>query len=44
MNKLYTITLSAMLLAAPAAWAHGDKEHAKPRAFDASKVEATDFG
>jgi uncharacterized cupredoxin-like copper-binding protein len=35
---------SAFLLAAPAAWAHGDDEHAKARVYDAKKVEPTAFG
>lgn len=34
----------ALALAAATAAAHGDAEHAKPRAFDAKKVEPTAFG
>lgn len=49
MNKRFTCYLTAaataMALFASAAYAHGDEEHAAPpRPYDATKVEATDFG
>ena len=44
MKKRYIPVLAALLAAASAALAHGDDKHAKPRKFDAAKVEATDFG
>lgn len=44
MKKLHVLTLAALVAASSAALAHGDEAHAKPRKFDASKVEATDFG
>jgi len=39
-----TLIATTLALASTFAIAHGDEEHAKPRAFDASKVEATPFG
>ena len=44
MKKLNGLTLAALIAVSNATFAHGDEEHAKPRKFDASKVEATDFG
>ncbi|MGM9481785.1 cupredoxin domain-containing protein [Roseateles sp. NT4] len=44
MKTLNTLTLAALVALSSAAFAHGDEEHAKPRKFDATKVEATDFG
>lgn len=44
MKTLQVLTLAALVAAWSAAVAHGDEEHAKPRKFDPSKVEATDFG
>lgn len=44
MKTLNTLTLAALVVVSSAAFAHGDEEHAKPRKFDAAKVEATDFG
>lgn len=44
MKTLNTLTLAALVAVSSAAFAHGDEEHAKPRKFDAAKVEATDFG
>lgn len=44
MKKLHALTLAVLIAAPSAAFAHGDEEHAKPHKYDASKVEATDFG
>ena len=44
MKKLQTIAFVALILGSMAARAHGDDEHAKPRRFDATRVEATEFG
>ena len=44
MKKLNALTFAAFALGFGAAFAHGDEEHAAPRKFDVSKVEATDFG
>lgn len=44
MKTLNTLTLAALVALSSAAFAHGDEEHAKPRKFDATKVEVTDFG
>ena len=44
MKTLKTLTLTTLVVLSSATFAHGDKEHAKPRKFDAAKVEATDFG
>jgi uncharacterized cupredoxin-like copper-binding protein len=44
MKQLQALTLAALVAASPAVFAHGDEEHAKPRKFDPSKVEVTDFG
>ena len=38
------LSASALAVLSVSAIAHGDEEHAKPRTFDASKVEATAFG
>lgn len=43
MKKLNALTFAAIALGSGAVFAHGD-EHAAARTFDASKVEATDFG
>lgn len=44
MKKLHVLTLAALMAASSAVFAHGDEEHAKPRKFDPTKVEVTDFG
>ncbi len=44
MKKLHALILAALVAVSSAAVAHGDEEHAKPRKFDPSKVEATDWG
>ncbi len=44
MKKLHALAIVALALGMGVANAHGDKEHAAPRKFDASKVEPTDFG
>jgi uncharacterized cupredoxin-like copper-binding protein len=44
MKTLNAIAFAALVLGAVAVQAHGDTVHAKPRAFDASKVEPTAFG
>ncbi|MEJ8814058.1 cupredoxin family protein [Variovorax ureilyticus] len=38
------LSATALGVLSSSAMAHGDEEHAKPRTFDASKVEATAFG
>jgi uncharacterized cupredoxin-like copper-binding protein len=46
MKTIHTFCVAALWLLAlqTSVLAHGDKEHAKPRAFDAAKVEDTAFG
>ncbi len=44
MKKLHAFTLAALVAVSSAAVAHGDEEHARPRKFDPSKVETTDWG
>lgn len=44
MKTLHALTLTALVAATSTAFAHGDEEHAKPRKFNPSKVEVTDFG
>jgi uncharacterized cupredoxin-like copper-binding protein len=44
MKTLDAIAFAALALGSLAVQAHGDEQHAKPRAFDASKVEPTPFG
>lgn len=44
MRQSRVIAAAALAWAAAAAFAHGDDEHATPRGFDASQVEATAFG
>lgn len=44
-NTLIRTLAALFALAASAAWAHGEKEHAPaPKTYDASKVEETPFG
>lgn len=44
MNKLNALAALLLAAASAAAVAHGDEEHAKPRVYDAKKVEVTAFG
>lgn len=44
MKKFNALAFAVLALGMGAAYAHGDEEHAAARKFDASKVEATDFG
>lgn len=44
MNRLQITAACVLALGAPLALAHGNDEHAKPRTFDAKKVEPTAFG
>jgi len=43
-NTLHAIALALLAAGSLNVHAHGDEEHAKPRAFDAAKVEDTAFG
>ncbi len=44
MKMFHALAVAVLALAANGAFAHGDDDHAKPRKFDASKVEDTAFG
>jgi uncharacterized cupredoxin-like copper-binding protein len=44
MKKFNALALAALAAVSTATLAHGDEEHAQPRAFDAAKIEPTDFG
>lgn len=44
MKKLKALVFAFLSIGTSAAFAHGDEAHATARKFDASKVEATDFG
>lgn len=44
MNKFNALIGAVLAAATATAVAHGDEEHAKPRAFDVKKVEPTAFG
>jgi uncharacterized cupredoxin-like copper-binding protein len=44
MKKLQTIAVAALALCSAIACAHGNEEHAKPRIYDAKRVEPTAFG
>ena len=44
MKTPYLLTLAALIAAAPAAFAHGNEDHATPRKFDPAQVEVTDVG
>jgi uncharacterized cupredoxin-like copper-binding protein len=43
-NLLHATVAIALALGGTTARAHGDKPDAKPRRFDAARIEATDFG
>ncbi|CAM5797318.1 cupredoxin domain-containing protein [Rhizobacter fulvus] len=44
MKHLNALTFAVLALTTGAVFAHGDEQHATAHKFDASKVEATDFG
>jgi uncharacterized cupredoxin-like copper-binding protein len=44
MKMFHALAVAVLALAANGTFAHGDDDHAKPRKFDASKVEDTAFG
>jgi uncharacterized cupredoxin-like copper-binding protein len=44
MQPIKFIALVVLTLGSAATFAHGDEAHAKPRVYDAKKVEATAFG
>ncbi|MCV2370847.1 cupredoxin domain-containing protein [Roseateles oligotrophus] len=44
MKSLHALAFAALSLGLGTAFAHGDAGHAKPAAYDASKIEETAFG